>query len=514
MGGVTARSETGLTSPDGATRLPVLRACLRSARRRWRVGALLTCAVWSVIAALALLCLQAAAALWYEGGAISGLMASGTASPTAIAPALGLFGAAFAIGCLVLCLRTPDLGNFARAADQRLALREQLSTALEVDARAPPGAPLDLIRDALLADVERRARDIDPRAIVRLGVPRAIWLVPTLVVIAALLHLVPVDAFASRNPVADASEHNALSKGANENSVTNLRRIADLLKADAEQRADPYLRTIARALERLSNEVEHASVDKRQLASALDQLLAHSRQAYAQNSNGDGGEAHAKAIDLLAAARDDITGLPRDRTAASRQADSDGAAAPGAEQAAPRAAMADPSPSRQQRQARPVDVAPPLSDRVTDDAGAQKEGDEYGDLENDPRTQKERAFAEQQRRIRAAAQAVGAAADAGAGEGDRAGNGTRPLASGAPARTDLAPGADMLLPDQAGNDGRRIRLELTPQTTLSDVAPPAASGDRNWRHTPEQPVARPALDARDRAVVGRYFKPTAESGGR
>jgi hypothetical protein len=155
-----------------------------------------------------------------------------------------------------------------------------------------------------------------------------------------------------------------------------------------------------------------------------------------------------------------------------------------------------------------------LAEGAAVQADAQKDGDEYGDLENDPRTQKERAFAEQQRRIRAATQAVGAAADAGAGEGDRAGNGTRPLGDGVPARADLAPGADMMLPDQAGNDGRRIRIELAPQTALSDVAPPTAGGERNWRRAGEQPIARSAPDAQDQKVVGRYFTPPAESSPR
>jgi hypothetical protein len=78
----------------------------------------------------------------------------------------------------------------------------------------------------------------------------------------------------------------------------------------------------------------------------------------------------------------------------------------------------------------------------------------------------------------------------------------------------LAPGSDMLLPDHAGNSGGRIRIELTPQTELSDVAPPSAGGDRNWRHISEQPVARPVFDGGDRKAVGRYFTPPPESSTR
>jgi hypothetical protein len=338
-----------------------------------------------------------------------------------------------------------------------------------------------------------------------------VWLLPALAIIAALFHLVPIDAFASRNPVAFSRENNVLSKDAAESAIVNLRRIADLLNQDADQRADPYLRTIARALERLETEVANASLDRHQLADSLDRLLAHSRGAYAQNGKGGRGEVDPKAVDLLAAVRDDIAGLPP----APRQRDSAGATAPAAAQQATRGATPPASSSSRPRQARPAaTVAPPLSNGAPRQTDAQKDGDEYGDLEADLRTQKERAFAEEQRRMRAAVQAVADAVDAGAGEGDRAGNATRPLGNDAATRTDLAPGSDMLLPDQTGNNGRRIRIELTPQTALSDVAPPSAAGERNWRHVEEQPVARSAFDAGDRKAVGRYFMPLPESSGR
>jgi hypothetical protein len=462
-----------------------------------------------MVAALALMCLQSATAFLQQGAAISGFLA--LRSGSTLEPALGMFAAAFMVGCLVLRRRTPSLENFARVADHKLALRERLSTALDVDARLPPDARLDPVRSALLADVEGRAADIDPRAIVKLGVPRAVWLLLALAIIAALLHLVPIDAFASRNPVAASRENNALSQDAAENAIVNLRRIADLLHQDADQRADPYLQTIARALERLATEVEHASLDRHQLADALDRLLAHSRRAYAQNGMGGRGEVDRRVVDLLAAARDDIAGLPP----APRQPDDAGATAPAAAEQAARGAMPPASSLSRPRQARPgATVAPPLSNATPNRTDAQKDGDEYGDLETDLRTQKERAFAEQQRRMRAAVQAVGAAADAGAGEGDRAGNAIRPLGIDAATRTDLAPRSDMLLPDQTGNNGRRIRIELMPQTELSDVAPPSAGGDRNWRHIEERPVARSAFDAGDRKAVGRYFMPPAESSGR
>jgi hypothetical protein len=503
---------SGIAPGHDATRLPALHACLCGVRRRWRTGALLAGAVWSLVAALALLCGQKAATLLPFGGV--GSLALSVESTPLVGIVFGTFAAAFALDCVLTCLRTPDLRSFARAADQKLALRERLSTALEVDTNARPDAPLDPVRSALLTDVERRAADIDPRTVIGLGVPRAIWLVPALALVTALLHLVPADAFFVHSPAAAGSrDDRTLDREAAENAAANLRRIADLLGQDAEERADPYLRTISHEIERLGTEVEHASLDRRQLASALDRLLAHSRQAYAQSGNQGRGEAPRSVIDLLTAARDDVVQTTPDNATKPHQAEDAGTAPPGsaAKNAAPDATS--PGPPRPQRQVRPGAATPQLAEGAGDRADAQKDGDEYGDLENDPRTQKERAFAEQQRRMRAAAQAVGAAADAGAGEGDRAGNGTRPLGDNVPARADLAPGADMLLPDQAGNDGRRIRIELTPQTALSDVPPPTEVGERNWRPAGEQPVTRSA-DAQDRKAVGRYFMPPAESSPR
>ena len=97
----------------------------------------------------------------------------------------------------------------------------------------------------------------------------------------------------------------------------------------------------------------------------------------------------------------------------------------------------------------------------------------------------------------------------GKGDGDRAGDGTRPLGHGDAAAVELTPGADMLLPE-AANDGRRIRIELTPEAQLSGVAAPSADAGGAWHRIPEQPVERPALDAENRKVVGRYFARPAE----
>ena len=120
-------------------------------------------------------------------------------------------------------------------------------------------------------------------------------------------------------------------------------------------------------------------------------------------------------------------------------------------------------------------------------------------------------MADEKRRARAAAQPAGAAANAGQGEGDRAGDGVQPLGRGNPAKsTDLAATEQMLLPDPERRDGGRIRIEIPPDATLSDVATPTSDASGGWRRIQEQPVERPALAAEGRRIVGRYFKRSTE----
>jgi hypothetical protein len=137
-----------------------------------------------------------------------------------------------------------------------------------------------------------------------------------------------------------------------------------------------------------------------------------------------------------------------------------------------------------------------------------KDLDDYDPV--DPRVEKERAFADQQRRARAASQSAGAAKDAGQGDGDRAGDGTRPLGNAAAAAIELTPGVEMLLPDQLATNGGRIRIELPPEVAVTAVAPPTAGTGGEWQRAREQTIARAMPGPEDRKVIGRYFVRSAE----
>jgi len=469
-------------------------------------------AAFSLVAALVVLCGLEVLGIYRD---VAVTVASLAELPEYFVSDLALSGAVcmctLALATIVVFLCTPDIATFARTADRALALQERLSTALEVDARRQPPA-FGPVQAALLADAERQAAAIDPHQIVRLDLPRVVWALPILIAAAVLLRLVSPDAFGlsvSRGPAAAERDAAGFTSQRAAEAAANLRRIAELLDKDAAERSDPYLRSIARAVERLGSEVADPGIDRRVLANALDRLLAHTRQAYGQISTADRGLVQRDVLQQFQATLDEIAGIRQAGAPAPHNPDGGG----GDGAAAERGQAGPPThPSERKNtggRTLPEKATPDRQSASWDDL--LKDLDDYDPV--DPRIEKERAFAEQQRRARAASQALGAAQDAGRGDGDRAGDGTRPLGNGGAATsTELTPGVEMLLPDQGANGGRRIRIELPPDVVLSGVAPPTAAERGEWQRVQEEPIERTAPGTEGRRVIGRYFLRSA--GGR
>src|SRR5262245_36193447 len=336
---MTNRDKSLATAGAAGIWLPLAQAGLLRTQSRWRLSAMLHGAVWSMIFGLAVFCALGATTLLLEGEAprwLPRLLVAPSLLDQIAASAIA-FVCALVIAVLATFLFAPDLAALARAADHRFALKERLSTALEVATARPSHAAQDPVRSALLADAEQSASSTDMRALVSLRLPRAAWAVPALLVTALLLQTVPPDMFGRATPgtsaTRNASDSDALSRDQAADMAANLRRIAEVLDQDGAQRSDPYLRTIARALERLSAEVGRASIDRPRLARELGQLLAHAQQAYTQSDRpADQTAPPQHATDLLRSALDEITG--------GRQA----GAAPARDLAAPKATPADRNP--------------------------------------------------------------------------------------------------------------------------------------------------------------------------
>ena len=474
---------------------------------RWQLRSVLEGAIWSVVLGLALFCALEAASILFPG------LHYARWFPTIFEPrlldhgALGaiFFTAALAIAILVTVLATPGPVAFARALDHRFGLQERLSTAIEVAARLTPDQRLqDPVHLALLADAETRADRIARRELEAFSLPRVAWAVPILTVGALLLQIVPPMA---RTPAPAAAtieqDGNLLGSQQAAEMSQNLRRIGEALEQDAEQRSDPYLRSIARALVRVGDSVAHAPTDRRELVQQLSRLLAHAQSAYAHGVPGAAPAERQSATAQLQAALRQLAG---DRQAATQP--NEPAPDPAPQSAGPTAAGAPPA-QRMERQAATKSASAEQRAATRKLLGADIPWlfvDEDG-AEVDPRSQIERLLAEEERRARAAMQPAGAATNAGEGEGDRAGDGSRPLGKGNAANSStLAATEQMLLPDSERRDGGRIRIDLPPDASLSAVAPPTADTTGGWRPHQEHPVERPALAADGRRIVGRYFK--------
>ncbi len=224
------------------TRLPTLGACLKAVRVRTRIKSMVRGAVFSLVATLALLCGLEISGLYFEMATPAGSLALLSEHPlSCLAFGAAALACAFALATFLAFFRTPDAAVLARKADRALALQERLSTALEVDKSLPPDAVLGPVPSALLADAERHAAMIDPRQIVRLDLPRAIWAVPGLIAAALLIQLVPPDALAvARGSIAGAERDQAGFTGQQSaEAAANLRRIAELLGKDAQERSEP-----------------------------------------------------------------------------------------------------------------------------------------------------------------------------------------------------------------------------------------------------------------------------------
>src|SRR5262249_33539566 len=253
------------------------------------VNSLLRGAVWSVLIGLVVVCALEFASLLFDAASLSRRIPALFASPLldhlakGAVVAMGVMGLAI----LVAFLRTGDLAAHARAADRKFDLKERLATAFEVASAGPQGAAQNPVCNALLADAEQRARSIDVRALVPLRLSRAAWAMPALLALAFLLEAAPPDLFRLAAPRPTTERNAAVDKGLSgqeaADAAANLRRIAEILEQDAAQRSDPYLRTLARTLDRLSAEVAAAKIDRPRLTSELNSLLAHAQRAYGQS---------------------------------------------------------------------------------------------------------------------------------------------------------------------------------------------------------------------------------------
>ena len=439
----------------------------------------------------------------FETTAASAVLIVGT---TALA--VSAVGAAWAVR------GRPTVGDLARAADRTFALRERVSTALQlVDRqRAKPNA----IGIALLQDAEIRSNSVDPRTLSAYRVLRIFVVIAASAAIVAVALLVQS---AITRDKATASLPLQLTQDEQIQVGDDLRRLAVILEQDGSERSDPFLLALAREVNQLGAELEAGNViDREAVALQLDRLAGFTALAY--QTEGIGAGASEDLAKLLEAMAEDLRPPPAARSASGepkvpppaserQNARPEGQAA-GAEQAGP-----DVEDLLARAEAERVLEESPLFARQPGEAAdAQVAGDyNAAAAEQEARRQANlRVNQDEDLVVGDGAQLAGPAADANAGESRLAGKGVEALEGEPGAVADPFDVAGrMLLIDELDGEGRRIRVEIPPGAMDIQIAPGEfVVGD--WRRQAESGVTRWPFALTDRAAVARYFRAVIEAG--
>ncbi|MCC6736998.1 MAG: hypothetical protein IT534_12840 [Bauldia sp.] len=515
-------ADLGARSPLG----PIL-AELAGARRRAGAFALFGAASIGVAAGLGTFCvLEVAFALvghewpWLALAGLDGLWPA-TAMPAPVG-AHALAGVAVAVviflAALVGELRgRPGVSLLARRADRTFALKERVSTAMEVATRGDDGR--GSLETALLLDIAARSGAVSRRTLVPFRAPAAAIVAAVLLVVAVALVAFGVATREAAAPVPVAPE-TPITAAERAEVAEDVRRIAALIAADAEQRTDPYLAAVARELGTAAEAIAAGEArDRTAIADELRRLLPYAAAAYAGAGVAEGApqnlagliEAAARGVEAPApAATAPMTGgLPPNAAAPAGPGNAIAGGGPTDATQPTLDALLD-ALERPETGPRPT-IQGPLGAAP---AGAVEAEEEpyFNPLQMQGGTPPG-AEGNQPGQFIGGAPA-GAAAEAGLAEGDAVGGGARPLGDGVVTEFGAlpTPTEEMVLGDPRAGDGRRIRLDAPAAADGTVLAAGERTDGAGWQRLPEQAVARTLLPPALLDVLSRYFKPAPEAG--
>lgn len=428
---------------------------------------------------------------------------------TGLLVALALF-AGLAVPAL---RRSPSITLLARRADRTFGNKERLSTALELQAAGEVGP----VGQALISDIEARPGSISVRRLVPFRFP------PAGVAALALFALALVVVAAGfGDPIATVTTEVSapvLDAGERQDIADDVRRIAALLDADATARNDAFLAAVARELAQVGTAVANdAMLDRGDIAEALERLRGHAAAAYQAAGVAEGAPTDlTRLVDAaLREVRAPATGAetpPVGELAAPGEAGppTPPAAGTGGNLAERGEAGAADLPLEEMLAALEEDrVLPPQRAGVAATAIGEAAAPQYDDIAaQGARPPGQPDLPEVQVEL-AGMVPAGAAANAGAEEGDAVGGGTRELEDGNVTEfgEPLAVAGEMLLADAEQGDGRRIRLDAPPDAAALALAAGEITDGGGWVRLAERDIARPSLPPELRQVLQGYFRTT------
>jgi len=446
----------------------------------------------------------------------------GPAAPDALARLMGDAGgrhaaagllvaiAVFASLSLLALRGNPSLILLARRADRTFGSKERLSTALELRAAGELGP----VGQALMSDIAARPSAIVVRRLVPFRFPPAA--AAALALLALALVIVATGIGRPDETVTTEATAPVLDAGEREEIADSVRRIAALIEADATTRNDAFLAAVARELQQVGEAVANdAAMDRGDIAEALERLRSHAAAAYQAAGVAEG--AATNLTRLVEAAVREVQAPP----ATADVPPAGGIAAPAGAPAAPQAG--GPGETLPDRAAAP-EADLPLEEMLTaleDDRelpprfgiAATAVGELVPAYDEAPPPGAMAPGQPQGAEVEVELAGVvpaGAAANAGEGEGDAIGGGTRDLADGTVTEfgEPIAKAGEMLLADVAQGDGRRIRLDAPPDAAALALAAGEITNGGGWVRMAERDIARPSLPPELRQVLQAYFRTT------
>ncbi|MBE7733176.1 hypothetical protein [Devosia faecipullorum] len=392
--------------------------------------------------------------------------------------------------CVVAFSRHPRADILARRLDFSLGLSEQLSTATSAAARAP-NSPI--IR-SLLAQAGRTAAGIDvvramPLGTKALSVSLAALMLATCGTAIAYSRLtdLPYDGVETVES-AEMPDNPQITADA-------LDVLAELVASDAQRRNSDYLKALSNSLEALA-EAAREGASQAELETQLQALLDHAETGYGEQMP-----------DWLMGGREEPAGQLQNAVAFSQ------ARQQAAEERARMAEMRGSGPKISS-----ADMYSLSDDRLARSASAQPNGDappgknaisdREGELQNDmpaggdavARPMEDEAFAS------AGSLPVGAAAQSGKGESNRAGGGSQSLAEDTEFLKTMAdPTQAMSISADEVSEGSRIRMHVPTSADLSEAGALAGDDAAGWSRQRAQLVTRHAIAPEASTVVSHYF---------
>lgn len=389
-----------------------------------------------------------------------------------LAAALVVSAVALSVAAAIAVMRTPTLLELAQEADLKFRLGERTSTALEVAVRPHGPTLVAEVAAALIDDAARHAERIEPNLLFQLRLTRVMWLLLG-VALLAFASSVALPTMQGLRPSPLPKVTIPLDPAAREALLADVRRSAELLGLEAEERSDPYLKAVADAFIDLGERLEAGTIEAGEAEAELGRLLEHAAQAL-----GIEPPEQANAIPPLEAAE---------------EVGEVNSSASGTETSLDLADLLEGLEESEQA-------------RLAREEAAAAGGDyfENADLQGpNPLSQQGRIdVAAENGRI------TGVAQQSQQGPGPIGGEGTQPL-EGEGASPPLFGAESMkvqvLLPGFAPDAQERVEMTLTPETELTDVAVASVVAPSVITPARETELRHDQLSPRDLVVARRYF---------